>query len=159
MAPLPRLLCYLISINGTDPLFHKGWLGTRRRHRPSRIDTRGSQSSFQDSSPKPLSGCLWSAQFRLLHFFKMPIVFLLPSDSILKPLTARILFGWVPTYLSRVTSTVLWHKHIIMSILQMRKLRHRVMKPLARFMQKAGDSWDLNLRHLESEPGLLDVPQ
>ena len=39
----------------------------------------------------------------------------------------------------------------------MRKLRHRVMKSLTRFMLYAGGYWDLNPGHLESEPVLLDV--
>ena len=54
---------------------------------------------------------------------KVYMVFLLPSDSILKSLASRILIGWVPTYLSHIIFMVLCQKDDYMSILQMRKLR------------------------------------
>ena len=77
---------------------------------------------------KPPFFCLWHISRKhtvqtILLPQKVSMVFLLPSDSILKSLVSRIFLGWVPTYSSHVIFMVLWQKDDYMSILQMRKLR------------------------------------
>lgn len=69
---------------------------------------------------------------------KVSMIFLLPSDSILKSLASRILLDWVATYLSHVIFMVLCQKDDYMSILQMRKLRQRQIETLNSYPQLLG---------------------